>query len=245
MVILSDIVPDFEGTSADIFIDALAHYLDLDADSVLPLLVYLKSDAAVTPGVILLDHSSQKKDSLSLTLRSYYLKITGNMHFAVNPGNLFLSSSMDACVLNAYTGAGVDNLRISCNADFITSSHLIPSEHEMLALKTSIFQNMGTEIRIHPMSCKLAKLNDKYIHETDPFLLSELDWYEVGARLTSEVAIQKQIPIDTSEQISHLQAAATDMYASPRVSYYDEYLLMDLDVYTLEELDRKIYRNSD
>lgn len=240
MIILSDIIINHGYTSDDIFINSLAHYWDLDADSMLPLLMYLKTNAAVTPRVILLDCSDAKKDSVLLPLKTYCGKISSSMKFSVNPHDLFLVSSLDKCVLKTYAEPIADDLIISCDAAFATYNYLTPVEYEPFVLETSILRNISTEVDIFPMSCRLTELDNKFLYELDPFLLPELDYYGIGTRLVSEIDIQNQVLLDVKKQDTQVQISTVDMEVSPPVSYYDEYLLMDLDGYTLSELDRKI-----
>lgn len=240
MIILSDIVMNFGGTSGEIFIDGLAHYWDIDADSMIPLVICLRSDASVTPVVILLDHSDKKKDSALMMLKTYCGTIRNSMRFLADRHNLFLVSSLDKCVLKVYTKPDANDFIISCGADFVTHSYMIPPEYELFDLDTSISQNIGAEVYIFPMLCRLAKLDDKRLYELDPFLLPELDWYGIGVQLMSEAAVQNRAFINAAEQTNQLQIPTIDMEASPPISYYGEYLLMDLDGYMLSELDRKI-----
>lgn len=241
MIILSDIVLDFGDTSGEILIDGLAHYWDLDADSMRPLAMYLReSNAAVVPRVILLDHSDEKKDSVLLPLKTYCGKISNSMRFSVNHHDLFLVSSIDKCLLETYLQPIESNFVLSCSADFVTHNYLIPAKCETLVLETNLSQNIITEVDIFPLSCRLKELDNKFLYELDPFLLPELDWYGIGARLVSEATIQRQVLVDVKEQNNQLQTSMIDIEVSPPVSYYDDYLLMDLDGYTLGELDRKI-----
>lgn len=241
MIILSDIIMQYGYTSDDIIIKGLAHYWDIDADTLGELDMYLRTNAAVTPYVIILDHSDEKKDSALLFLRTSCDKINTSMRFEVNPNNLIPSSSLDKCLLETYVEPIMNDFTLACEADMIAYSICTPAEPALLVLKTDVSDDIHTEVDIFPMSCKLMELDDKFLYELDPFLLSELDYYGIGARLVSEADIHYEVLInDMEEQTAQLQAMSVDMEVSPPLSYYDEYLLMHFDKYVLSEMDAKI-----
>lgn len=241
MIILSDIIM-YGYTSDDIIIKGLAHYTDIDADALGKSDIYLRTNAAVTtPYVILLDHSDEKKDSALLFLRTSCDKISADMRFDINPNGLILSSSLDKCLLETYVEPIINDFTLACEADMVAYSICTPAEPALLVLQTEVSDDIHTEVEIFPMSCRLTELDDKFLYELDPFLLSELDYYSIGARLVSEADIHYEVFIsDMEEQTAQLQAASVDMDASPPLSYYDEYLLMHFDKYMLSEMDAKI-----
>lgn len=189
MIILSDIVLDFCDTSGEVFIDGLAHYWDLDAESMLPLLMYLKSNAAVTPRVILLDCSDEKKDSALLPLKTSCGKISSSMKFSVNPHNVVLGTAIDKCLTETYTEATASNITITSGADCAAYTYLIPDVCEPLKLKTGIPDGVCAEVHL-PMLCKLTELDNIYLYELDPFKLTEIDYFGLGSRLVSELSIE-------------------------------------------------------
>lgn len=205
MVFLSDIVLDFSDTSGEVFIESLAHYWDLDAESMLPLLMYLReSNAAMTPHVILLDHSDEKKDSALLQLKTYCGKISSSMKFSVNHHHLVLGSAIDKCLTESYAKPAAGNITITGQADCMAYTYLVPAVCEPLNLKTDISGGVCTEVQL-PTLCKLTELDHIYLYELDPLKLTEIDYFGLGSRLMSEVSIE------TSPQGDAMQASTVEL----------------------------------
>lgn len=224
----------------DIIVTGLTHYYDWDSDMFAPLTMALKTDASMVPHVILFDCSDEKKDSAVLRLISSCNKISSSMKVSLNQQATALTTLVDKCLLQTYSDVYPNVSRLSCDADMIAYSIMIPESDEMLSLTSDISEDIFTEIDIMPLACRLSELDDMLLYELDPLLLRELDYYGLGARLETSAYILEEFSLELENQDAQLQSSMVDMDVSPPVSYYDEYLLMDLDGYKMSELDEKI-----
>lgn len=186
MVIISDIIINHGYTEENIIIDDLAHYWDLYADSIAPLAMVLKTnDIPVIPYVILLDHSFEKKDAALLHIKSHVSKINSSVVIPVERQTLSLISSAKKCVLHSSSDTSENNIKLSFGADVAMSFYVNPDSQDM-HMQSDIMHGVHNHVYLFQEGCKLSTLDDMYLHELDPYLLSEIDNH-VGARLSSSL----------------------------------------------------------
>lgn len=115
------------------------------------------------------------------------------------------------------------------------------SKYDSFRLEESITNNIHSSVKLYHMTCKVAELDDALLKDLDPLLLSEMYYYKVGTQLVTEILkIQNQLNIrDDIEQTAQLKLSLDDILLLAALSYYDEYLVMHFDKYSMDDMDKK------
>ncbi len=212
-----DVIMQRGYSKADIIITGLDRYYEFSSADMRPLAIALKTTSDIVPYIILLDHSADNKDAIIAQLKSCCDDLKTALTIQAQPEQISLITSLDKCVLHIHTDASENVSHLKCEAAVIAC--ICISINESLSIQTDINCDINCEPRLHPI------------------LKSQL--------LSSELDIRSSISInDVCEFHSSLLSSAevrVPILVVEFDEYYmhkdlDEYLLTDMDNYTVPEL---------
>lgn len=190
MNILSDIILDHGYTAADVIIRGLVRYTDFLPKDCPPLLMFLKSDGAVVPYVFVLDKSDEKRDSVSFSLQTL-CSIENIVKMQPEQSMMRLAAEPVDTATQSMLAPTADTMKLDCNINMVSIAIAEPENSDMI-LQSGISDNAHTQVLIGRPECKLKNLDDMYLYELDPYLLSDLDYYGTDTRLVAD-AVDLQV----------------------------------------------------
>ena len=186
--------------SLDVVVSGLLSRYDIYGDELVPLVMYLKTNAEIVPYVILLDEDlgTASEQAISLSLKSHCDGFENSTVISIKHQDLVVLSKVDELTLNTYVNTLLNNMGLICEADVIAVSYISSADRNEISLKSYVDKNTLITVFLKSTDRSLMSFDDMYLSELDEMFLTDMDIILSRTRLTQpEVPVNLQMDITT------------------------------------------------
>lgn len=195
-----DIKISSEPQSLDVVVSGLLSRYDIYGDELVPLVMYLKTNAEMVPYVVLLDGDlgAEGEQAISLSLKSRCDGFENSTVISIEHQEMSMLSSVDELTLNTYVNTMLHNMGLVCEADVVAVSYISSADRNGFSLKSYVDENALITVFLKSTDRSLMSFDDMYISELDDMLLNDMDIILSRTRLSqSEIPVNLQTSVDT------------------------------------------------
>lgn len=195
-----DIKISSEPQSLDVVVSGLLSRYDIYGDELVPLVMYLKTNAEMVPYVVLLDGElgAEGEQAISLSLKSRCDGFENSTVISIEHQEMSMLSSVDELTLNTYVNTMLHNMGLVCEADVVAVSYISSADRNGFSLKSYVDENALITVFLKSTDRSLMSFDDMYLSELDDMLLNDMDIILSRTRLSqSEIPVNLQMDVGT------------------------------------------------
>lgn len=219
-----DIKIPSELKSLDIVVSGLLSQYDIYGDELVPLVMYLKTNAEMVPYIILLNKErsitsldnmylntlddmllndvdimgAQSEQAISLSLKSRCDGFENSTVISVGHQEMSMLTSVDELTLSTYINTMLNNMGLACEADVIAVSYISSADRNRFSLKSYVDENALVTVFLKSIERSLMSFDDMSLTELDNMSINDMDIILSRTRLLQpELSVNMQMSIDT------------------------------------------------